>query len=371
MKIKICGITNLEDALAAADLGADYLGFNFYPKSPRSIAELDCEKIADTLRARHPRTTRVGVFVNHPPADIRRIVGRCGLNAAQLSGAEPPAALAALAADGIPAFKAVRAPIDESALAQYAQTGTAEATLLLDASKPGLFGGTGRTADWDWARGVAARHPVFLAGGLTPENVDAAIRAVQPWGVDTASGVEESAGRKDRRMMAAFVAAARRTDRETGVRIEPAEPADAAEILAIQLAAYQSEAALCDDFSIPPLTQTLAELQNEFGAKRILRAVSGGQVIGSVRADCKDGSCRIGRLIVRPDRQNRGLGTRLLRAIEAEFPQAQRFELFTGERSERNLHLYNKLGYREFRREPMNERMMLVYLEKRTDGWKV
>jgi phosphoribosylanthranilate isomerase len=364
MKIKICGITNLDDALAAAELGADYLGFNFYPKSPRSIAELDCEKIVAALQARPPRPVCAGVFVNHPAADIARIVKRCGLDAAQLSGDEPPEMLAALAGAKIPAFKAVRAPIGGDRLEQMASAGTAEPALLLDASVPGRYGGTGLKADWDWARSIAARRPVFLAGGLTPENVSDAIRQVRPWGVDAASGVESAAGKKDHALMAAFIAAARRTDGECAVGIEPAAKGDAAEILALQKLAYRSEAELNQDFSIPPLIQTRPEIEAEFASKRFLKACSDGRIIGSVRGELRNGTCRIGRLIVHPDWQNRGNGGRLLRAIESQFPEAERFELFTSDRSERNLHFYRKMGYREFKREPLNERIMLVYLEK-------
>ncbi|MBN2086304.1 MAG: GNAT family N-acetyltransferase [Anaerolineales bacterium] len=364
MIVKICGLTSLDDARAAAELGADYLGFNFYPKSPRSIAELDCERIVAALRKEFPHPVCVGVFVNHPPADIIRIVRRCGLDTAQLSGDEPPEALAALAEAKIPAFKAVRAPIGEGCLARMADAATAEPALLLDANVAGRYGGTGRTADWDWARSIAARRPVFLAGGLTPENVADAIRNVRPWGVDTASGVERSAGKKDRRLMAAFVAAAMQAHQEISIRIDPAQCGDAAEILALQKLAYRSEAELNNDFSIPPLTQTLAEMESEFSSKRFLKAATGGRIIGSVRGERRDGTCCIGRLIVHPNWQNRGVGGRLLRAIETDFPEAGRFELFTSDRSERNLYLYGKMGYREFKREPLNERVTLVYLEK-------
>jgi phosphoribosylanthranilate isomerase/GNAT superfamily N-acetyltransferase len=365
MKIKICGITNLDDALAASELGADYLGFNFYPKSPRSIAELDCGRIVAALQARLPRPVCAGVFVNHPAADIARIVNRCGLDAAQLSGDEAPGTLQALAGAGVRAYKAVRAPIGEETLRQMAAAGTAEPALLLDASVPGRYGGTGLKAYWDWAGSIAARRPVFLAGGLTPENVSEAIRKVRPWGVDTASGVESAAGKKDRGMMAAFIAAARRAEDEGAVRIEPAAIVDAAEILALQKLAYRSEADLYRDHSIAPLVQTPAEIESEFGVKRFLKASDGGRIIGSVRGELRGGTCHVGRLIVHPERQNRGIGGRLLRSIEAQFPEAERFELFTGERSARNLYLYGKHGYREFRREPMNGQFELVYLEKR------
>jgi phosphoribosylanthranilate isomerase len=367
MKVKICGLTNLDDAIAAAELGADYLGFNFYPKSPRSISELDCEQIVAALKKQNPRPVCAGVFVNHPPADIARIVKRCALDMAQLSGDEAPDVLAALAEAKIPAFKAVHEPIDERRLTRLAEAGAADPALLLDANVAGRYGGTGHTADWDWARSIAAHRRVFLAGGLTPENVADAIRNVRPWGVDTASGVESSAGKKDRGMMDAFIQAARRADRELSIRIEPARIGDAADILALQKLAYQSEAELNQDFSIPPLTQTQVEIESEFAFKHFLKATTEARIIGSVRGELRDDTCHIGRVIVHPEAQNRGIGSRLLRAIEEQFPQAKRFELFTSDRSERNLYLYRKLVYREFKREPLNERITLVYLEKRAE----
>ena len=364
MIIKICGLTNLDDALDAAELGADYLGFNFYPKSPRCIAETECGKIVAALRAQFPNISCAGVFVNHPAADIARIVERCGLDAAQLSGDEPPEALAALGSEKVRAFKAVRAATDSTSIEKFSACAAGDPMLLLDATAPRLYGGTGRTADWDWAAAVARLHPVFLAGGLTPENVGEAIRKVKPWGVDTASGVESAAGKKDRERMAAFISAARRAEWETRTPIDPATIDDAAEILALQKLAYQSEAELNQDFSIPPLTQTQAEIESEFDRKLFLRAKKDGAIIGSVRAELREGTCHIGRLIVHPDWQNRGTGSRLLREIKAHFPQAERFELFTSERSAHNLHLYRKSGYRIFKLEPLNERVMLVYLEK-------
>ncbi len=148
------------------------------------------------------------------------------------------------------------------------------------------------------------------------------------------------------------------------VTIERAEPTDAAAILAIQRAAYASEAALYASPDIPPLRQTIEDLVGEFEICVILKAALGGEIVGSVRAREVDGTVHIGRLIVRPEMQRQGIGTALLRAIEASFPAARRFELFTGHLSHGNIALYSRLGYRESRREVVDERLTLVFLEK-------
>lgn len=151
------------------------------------------------------------------------------------------------------------------------------------------------------------------------------------------------------------------------ILIQKACAADAEEILKLQKAAYISEAEIYNDFSIPPLTQTLPEILDDFDNYIILKAITSEVIVGSVRGQInEDGSVYIGRLMAHPDFQNNGLGTRLMQAIEAEFPQAQRFWLTTGHRSERNLHLYNKLGYSDFKTERVNDTTSLIYLEKIT-----
>jgi ribosomal protein S18 acetylase RimI-like enzyme len=153
------------------------------------------------------------------------------------------------------------------------------------------------------------------------------------------------------------------------VQIERATAGDAREILALQKRAYQSEAELYGDYDIPPLAQTLAEMEADLARQTVLKAVcetgpAGPAIVGSVRAYQQEGTCHVGRLIVHPDHQNRGLGTRLLHEIEAAFPQAERYELFTGHKSARNLHLYDKLGYKAFSRQRVSDELTIVFLEK-------
>ena len=198
--IKVCGITSLEDARAAIDAGADYLGFNFYPPSPRSIAPEACAEITSVLRQESPQVKLVGVFVDMPVAQVRTILRVCFLHMAQFHGDEAPGMLAALGGRAFKAFRGI--PVN---VAGYAR-GEAPA-LLIDASVKGVYGGSGVTADWDAAAGLARQFPLFLAGGLTPENVADAVRRVQPWGVDTASGVESAPGKKDAEKMRNFVKA--------------------------------------------------------------------------------------------------------------------------------------------------------------------
>jgi len=140
---------------------------------------------------------------------------------------------------------------------------------------------------------------------------------------------------------------------------------DAAGILELQKRAYQSEARLYNDWTLPPLTQSLSELLDEYASSVFLKATEGDRLVGSVRAREADGLCKIGRLIVDPRTQGCGLGTMLMRHIEAAFPQARVFELFTGSRSEGNLRLYERLGYQRTREQVVSAAVTLVYLEKR------
>ncbi len=140
---------------------------------------------------------------------------------------------------------------------------------------------------------------------------------------------------------------------------------DAGEILALQKLAYQSEAKLYDDPSIPPLTQTLTDLEAEFETKVFLKAVWKGRIIGSVRGSLVSGNCLIGRLIVHPNYQGRGIGTALMNSVEKAFCTAGRFELFTGTKSIDNIRLYRKLGYEGYREEDLSPIVRLIFMEKR------
>lgn len=140
--------------------------------------------------------------------------------------------------------------------------------------------------------------------------------------------------------------------------------ADAPAIWALQRLAYQSEARLYEDDQLPPLQDSLADLEAAFDRHLFLKAVAADRLVGSVRGRLEGDTCQVGRLIVTPDWQNRGLGSTLMRALEEHFPQARRFELFTGHRSAGPLHLYRKLGYQEYQRQPVHPRLTLIFLEK-------
>jgi phosphoribosylanthranilate isomerase len=206
MHIKICGLTNLDDTLAALDAGADHLGFNFYPKSPRYITPEACGRIRAQLARRGSTATTVGLFVNTSMAEVATVLDTCALDMAQLHGDERPEHLTRLWGR---AFKAVRDPaaLTEAELQALTVFSSGQPAFLVDAMAPNLYGGTGLLADWRAAAQLAARYAIFLAGGLNPGNVVAAIEQVKPWGVDVASGVESAPGKKDHAKIKSFVAA--------------------------------------------------------------------------------------------------------------------------------------------------------------------
>jgi ribosomal protein S18 acetylase RimI-like enzyme len=148
------------------------------------------------------------------------------------------------------------------------------------------------------------------------------------------------------------------------VAIGPADVSEAEQILKLRYLCYQSEATIYDGWSIPPLTQTLREVLREYDDHELLVARLGSEVVGSVRGRLEGDTCHIGRLVVHPRLQRRGIGARLMREIEGRFPKARRYELFTGHLSEGNLRLYRRLGYEEVREEEVSPRLRLVYLEK-------
>ena len=216
MIVKICGVTTLEDSLAAVEAGADMLGFNFYPPSSRFISASACCEIVAGLKQHLSRVLLVGVFVNAALPEILHTLQTCSLDLAQLSGDEPVQLLRAL---GERAFKALRpaGPTTQQELVQCYPKRSQPPAWLVDANQPGSFGGSGHTADWGLASSLAAHAPILLAGGLTPENVAAAIAQVKPWGVDVASGVESSPGRKDRLKIEAFIQAAHLAAKENNL----------------------------------------------------------------------------------------------------------------------------------------------------------
>ena len=236
VKVKLCGMTCLEDVQAAMTAGADLLGFILFPRSPRYVTP---ERVRDILAAAEPGRAgiqTVGVFVNETPETVSQVLYFSGLDLAQLHGEEPPAMLGL--GDGSPesvarheeddhprnvcgrAYKALRPRSHDEAASlagRYAlpkdlRVGGRLPAFLLDAYHPHLRGGTGKTGDWSLASRLASQYRILLAGGLDPSNVAQAVQKVCPWGVDVASGVEASPGQKDHAAMRAFVATAKRIE---------------------------------------------------------------------------------------------------------------------------------------------------------------
>jgi phosphoribosylanthranilate isomerase len=217
--VKICGITNSADAKAAVDAGANALGFNFYEKSLRRVSTAD----AAQMRSKLPQGIQaVGIFVNAKPADINSLRAFVRFEAAQLHGDEPPQIVAQVARS-IPVIKAFRLGA-EASLPKFDDYPDAFA-FLLDAARTGQYGGTGQTTDWDFARRAAVSRRIILSGGLTVENVGAAVRLVHPYAVDVASGVESKPGRKDHAKLQEFIKEVRRAEQQLENELE--KPAQA------------------------------------------------------------------------------------------------------------------------------------------------
>lgn len=202
--VKICGITRIEDALAAARCGAHAIGLVFYRPSPRYV---DPDRAGKIIRALPPFVTAVGLFVDAPAQNVRAVLAQVPVSLLQFHGDESPAFCRQF---GLPYIKAVRvrAGVD---LLQYAQDYHDAKALLLDAFVDGAHGGTGATFDWSLVR-ERLRLPIVLSGGLTAGNVAKAIRAVHPWAVDVSSGVEAEKGIKDAAKIAAFISGVRDAD---------------------------------------------------------------------------------------------------------------------------------------------------------------
>lgn len=199
--VKICGITNVEDALYAAECGAELLGFNFYPKSPRYIRP---EEAASMIRKLPESTTAVGVFVNEAVENILNLIDLTGIKIVQLHGDEDVGFVLELCrTPDIEVIKALRVrPGDDAEQIPFSGANA----ILLDGYSDGARGGTGKKIDWQLAYEIGLLHgPIYLAGGLTADNVQEAIRKVRPFGVDACSGLESSPGKKDTEKVEAFI----------------------------------------------------------------------------------------------------------------------------------------------------------------------
>ena len=196
IEIKICGLARRDDAAYALDAGADYIGFVLYAGSPRCVSALKLAQLLDGIS--RPRKA-VGVFVNESRANVEKIATDCDLFAVQLNGDESAADFEDMP---VPVWRSIRF---RNRICRPTPAKWMAARYVVDSAVPGLYGGTGRPADWKLAAAFARRHPTMLAGGLTPANVANAVRTTQPAGVDVSSGVEKSPRRKDRERMAAFI----------------------------------------------------------------------------------------------------------------------------------------------------------------------
>jgi phosphoribosylanthranilate isomerase len=220
VKVKICGITNWSDARRAVEAGADFLGFNFYPKSSRYIAPAAAQRIVQRLPE---KVAAVGVFVNEPEPEMLAIARRVGLDYVQLHGDETPEVVSRVRRS-FRVIKAIR--VRDSFRVSQLENFKRASSILLDGFDAHLRGGTGNSFNWKLARSAGRKRQIFLAGGLTPENAADAVSAARPFAIDVCSGVESRPGKKDAARMRALVAAVRpvRTTRP----VSSARPASSA-----------------------------------------------------------------------------------------------------------------------------------------------
>jgi len=203
--IKICGLTTIEDAHLAAKLGATHLGLVFHKPSARCVGLKCARRLVHEIRLRGHPCQWIGVFVDQPVDQVRRVAAQIGLDGVQLHGSELAEVSQALLGDGLfvlRAFRVSQAP-DPGAMAALPAS-----AYLLDGYDPDQIGGTGRSFDWALASDLRLDRPLVLAGGLTPENVSSAVRIAHPWGVDVSSGVEIAPGKKDPKKLRCFIDAA-------------------------------------------------------------------------------------------------------------------------------------------------------------------
>jgi phosphoribosylanthranilate isomerase len=221
IRVKICGITNLDDANVAVDAGADLLGFIFYPKSPRYVEPERARAIVTALRADAHAPKFVGVFVNESLKSVKAAIDLAQLDLVQLHGSEPASMVLELSPRAYKSLRPRDADEARTAVAEYrgAIKGTVPA-FIVDAYDAKRFGGTGTRADWEIAASIAREFPVLLAGGLTAENVADAMATVQPWGVDVSSGVERAPGLKDHVKVREFIRAVKQSTKDEGRRTD-------------------------------------------------------------------------------------------------------------------------------------------------------
>jgi len=211
-KVKICGISDVKHAVAAAEAGADFIGMVF-AESRRRVTQQQAKAIVDAVKRANGTVKTVGVFVNTPAQEVNRIAGQCGLDMVQLSGDEPWEYCIDIER---PVIKAIHMSSESDSESHEAVFGVEHIAdndnvyiILLDTRIEGRYGGTGETFDWELARSVSRRYPVIVAGGLTPDNVKTAIEKIKPWGVDVSSGIETD-GVKDINKIKKFIDEAKR-----------------------------------------------------------------------------------------------------------------------------------------------------------------